>query len=116
MIKSKFFRTFIIVVLVILFLYCFIYVYSVINISNSGAYEFAKTYVKQDEEIRERFGEVIDFGNLPTGGIGHENDVKIANLNFVIIGKKEKAEVIIKMTKNPLDDWEIQELSINKME
>lgn len=109
--RNKFLKVFTIVISTIIGLVIFVYLYSVINISNSEVYVLAKAYIKENKDVEERIGKVIDFGDLPYGSIGSENSIKKAQINLKIIGEKAETDAQINLKKvNSINDWEVVNL------
>jgi hypothetical protein len=86
-------------------------VYSVINISNSDAFDFAKTKVKQNQVIKEKIGKVIEFGNFPYGGFRTENGEEKAQVNLKVIGEKGEINATLNLVKDPIEStWKVDTL------
>jgi uncharacterized RDD family membrane protein YckC len=77
---------------------------------NSEAYKVSEEYILQDETIIRETGGIEGFGFLPSGSINATNVSGDATLTIKVIGKEKDIYVGLYLTKEPKEDWYIQEV------
>lgn len=76
---------------------------------NSEAYKASEDYILQDETIIRETGSIEGFGILPSGSINTSNGSGEATLTIKVKGKEKDIYVDVYLTKEPREDWYIQE-------
>lgn len=83
-----------------------------VAVSSSEAYNFSKSYIKNNPSITQELGSIYDMTLLPFGSINtskkFKEENKRASLNFIVKGERNTKLVSISIQKTHLDnDWVI---------
>lgn len=89
----------------------FVKVLMLVIIPNSDAYEAAKVYLKNNNDLKSEIGKVKGHTILPSGSIETTTDSNgtygSAAINLIIKGENKFIERIIFLTKSPDEDWTV---------
>ena len=77
------------------------------QISNSEAGTTAKTFLKNNERLRQDIGEVKDFGSFVTGNINISNGDGTARLNLKVIGERKTVNASVEMIYRNGRQWRV---------
>ncbi|WP_338732129.1 hypothetical protein [Mangrovimonas cancribranchiae] len=115
--NKTFLRTSLYALIGLVLLFSIAFIGSVIKISNSKAYTFAKQYINTNEKVISRIGDVEKFGMFPTGSLDlgknevGENEVQIETKVF---GKLGKANIVLVLTKVS-STWKVNEFYFKEL-
>ncbi|SHM45129.1 RDD family protein [Gracilibacillus kekensis] len=79
-------------------------------VKNSDAYEASINYIENSEEIVEETGGIEGFGFLPSGSVQISNGEGETVYSIRVKGKDEDILVEVYLTKEPSQDWVVQEV------
>jgi glutamate/tyrosine decarboxylase-like PLP-dependent enzyme len=77
------------------------------TIGTSEAAETARTYLRNNEALKQEIGEVKDFGWLVTGNINVTNGDGVATLYLKAIGEKGEANTRVDLGYRNNRDWRV---------
>ena len=77
------------------------------TINNSDAAETARTYLRNNEVLKQDIGEVKDFGSFITGQINVENADGEARLNLKVIGEKRTVNATVDLAYRTNRNWRV---------
>ena len=77
------------------------------TISNSEAAETARTYLRNNEKLKQGIGEVKDFGWFVTGNINVSNGDGVATLYLKAIGEKGNADTRVELQYRNSRAWRV---------
>lgn len=77
------------------------------TISHSEAADTARTYLRNNEQLKQEIGEVKDFGWLVTGNINITNGDGVATLYLKAIGEKGEANTRVDLGYRDNRDWRV---------
>lgn len=94
------------VVLIFLFMFALI----LMMLKSSDAYKASEDFILQDENIIEKTGGIEGFGFFPTGSIQTTNGYGEGIFTIKVKGKEKDVYVNVYSTKEPREDWYVQEI------
>jgi ABC-type lipoprotein release transport system permease subunit len=77
------------------------------TITNSPAADTARTYLRNNEMLKQEIGEVKDFGWLVTGNINISNGDGVATLYMKAIGEKGEANTRVDLGYRSNREWRV---------
>ena len=77
------------------------------TISHSEAADTARTYLRNNQQLKQEIGEVKDFGWLVTGNINITNGDGVATLYLKAIGEKGEANTRVDLGYRNNRDWRV---------
>ena len=77
------------------------------TISSSEAAETARTYLRNNETLKQDIGEVKDFGLFVTGQINVQNADGEASLHFKVIGEKRTVNATVDLSYRSNRNWRV---------
>ena len=77
------------------------------TISNSEAAETSRTYLRNNEVLKQDIGEVKDFGSFVTGNINFANGDGEATLYLKVIGQKRKVNARVDLSYRSNRNWRV---------
>ena len=77
------------------------------TIGTSNAADTARTYLRNNERLKQDIGEVKDFGWLVTGNINITNGDGVATLYLKAIGEKGNAQTQVDLQCRSNRDWRV---------
>ena len=77
------------------------------TIGNSEAADTARTYLKNNEKLKQEIGEVKDFGWLVSGNINFSNGDGVATLYLKAIGEKGDANARVDLQYRDNRAWRV---------
>ena len=77
------------------------------TISSSDAAETARTYLRNNEQLKQDIGEVKEFGWFVTGQINVQNANGEASLNFKVIGEKKTVNATVDLSYRSNRNWRV---------
>ena len=77
------------------------------TIGTSEAAETARTYLRNNETLKQEIGEVKDFGWLVTGNINVTNGDGVATLYLKAIGEKGEAQTRVDLGYRNNREWRV---------
>jgi len=77
------------------------------KISSSDAAETARTYLRNNETLKQDIGEVKDFGLFVTGQINVQNADGEASLHFKVIGEKRTVNATVDLSYRSNRNWRV---------
>jgi FlaG/FlaF family flagellin (archaellin) len=77
------------------------------TISNSPAADTARTYLRNNEQLKQEIGEIKDFGWLVTGNINVSNGDGGATLYMKAIGEKGDADTRVDLGYRNNRNWRV---------
>ncbi len=77
------------------------------TIANSEAAETSRTYLRNNEVLKQDIGEVKDFGSFVTGNINVANGDGEATLYFKVIGEKGNRNARVDLTYRSNRNWRV---------
>jgi hypothetical protein len=82
-----------------------------IVLSRSDAYEAAKKYIRNNENIRKELGDIKGYAIIPFGSIsvssGNGGTVGVANLKIIVKGEKKFRQYEVGLVKEANSDWKL---------
>jgi thioredoxin 1 len=80
-------------------------------IGKSEAAETARTFLRQNEKLKNDIGEVKDFGFFVTGNVNTHNSSGVATLNLKVIGARKTVQSSVDLSYRSGGDWRVVEAS-----
>jgi hypothetical protein len=77
------------------------------TISSSDAAETARTYLRNNEILKQDVGEVKDFGSFVTGNINMQNGDGAATLYIKVIGEQREAKTRVELSYRSNRGWRV---------
>ena len=77
------------------------------TLSSSEAAETARTYLRNNEQLKQDIGEVKEFGWFVTGQINVQNANGEASLNFKVIGEKKTVNATVDLSYRSNRNWRV---------
>ena len=77
------------------------------TIGNSEAAEAARTYLRNNEQLKQDIGEVKDFGSFVTGQVNVHNTDGEATLHFKVIGEKKVVNATVDLSYRSSRNWRV---------
>jgi hypothetical protein len=77
------------------------------TIGNSEAAETARTFLRNNEILKQDIGEVKDFGSFVTGNVNVQNTDGEARLNLKVIGEKRTVNVTVNLSYRNNRSWRV---------
>jgi len=77
------------------------------TIGNSEAAETARTYLRNNEQLKQDIGEVKDFGSFVTGQVNVHNSDGEATLHFKVIGEKKVVNATVDLSYRSNRSWRV---------
>ena len=77
------------------------------TLSSSEAAETARTYLRNNEQLKQEIGEVKEFGWFVTGQINVQNANGEASLNFKVIGEKKTVNATVDLSYRSNRNWRV---------
>ena len=77
------------------------------TIGNSEAADTARTYLRNNEQLKQDIGEVKDFGWFVTGNINVQNTNGEASLHFKVIGEKKTVNATVDLSYRSNRNWRV---------
>jgi len=77
------------------------------TIGNSEAAETARTYLRNNEQLKQDIGEVKDFGSFVTGQVNVHNSDGEATLHFKVIGERKVVNATVDLSYRSNRNWRV---------
>ncbi len=77
------------------------------TIGNSEAAETARTYLRNNEQLKQDIGEVKDFGSFVTGQVNVHNSDGEATLHFKVIGEMKVVNATVDLSYRSNRSWRV---------
>src|SRR2546428_7029681 len=77
------------------------------TIGNSDAANTARTYLRNNETLKQHIGEVKDFGSFVTGNINVTNGDGVATLYLKVIAEKRTVNARVDITYRINHEWRV---------
>jgi len=77
------------------------------TIGNSEAAEAARTFLRNNEQLKQDIGEVKDFGSFVTGQVNVHNTDGEATLHFKVIGEKKVVNATVDLSYRSNRNWRV---------
>jgi len=77
------------------------------TIGNSDAAETARTFLRNNETLKQDIGEVKDFGWFVTGQINVQNASGEATLHFKVIGERKETNATVELSYRSNRNWRV---------
>jgi ABC-type lipoprotein release transport system permease subunit len=77
------------------------------TIGNSEAADTARTYLRNDEQLKQDIGEVKDFGSFVTGQVNVHNTDGEASLHFKVIGERKTVNATVDLSYRSNRNWRV---------
>lgn len=77
------------------------------TIGNSEAADTARTYLRNNEQLKQDIGEVKDFGSFVTGNINVQNANGEASLQFKVIGERKTVNATVDLSYRSNRSWRV---------
>jgi uncharacterized protein (UPF0333 family) len=84
------------------------------TIGNSEAAEASRTYLRNNEVLKQDIGEVKDFGSLVTGNINVANGDGVATLYLKVIGEKREVNARVDLSYRNNQKWRVTGASYDR--
>ena len=81
------------------------------SISNSEAAATAKTFLKNNEKLKQDIGSVNDFGTFITGSVNTHNTDGDATLSLKVIGEKRTTNATVTLMYRDNRAWRVTDAS-----
>ena len=76
-------------------------------IGNSEAAESAKTFLRNNEQLKQDIGEITDFGNFPTGNVSVESNSGNATINLKVYGERKTVNASVDLIYRNGQPWRV---------
>ena len=76
-------------------------------IGNSEAAESAKTFLRNNEQLKQDIGEVTSFGNFPTGNVSVESNSGNATINLKVYGERKTVNASVDLIYRNGQPWRV---------
>lgn len=77
------------------------------TIGNSEAGETAKTFLRNNQQLKQDIGEVTDFGSFPTGNVSVENNSGNATINLKVYGERKAVNASVDLVYRNGQPWRV---------
>ena len=77
------------------------------KIGNSEAAETARTFLRNNERLKQDIGEVKDFGSIVTGNIDIKNRDGNATINIKVIGERKEVNASVDLAYRDGQPWRV---------
>ena len=77
------------------------------TLSSSDAAETARTYLRNNEQLKQDIGEVKEFGWFVTGQINVQNANGEASLNLKVVGEKKTVNATVDLSYRSNRNWRV---------
>lgn len=77
------------------------------TISSSEAAETARTFLRNDETLKQDIGDVKDFGWFVSGQINVQNTNGEASLQFKVIGERKTVNATVELSYRSNRNWRV---------
>lgn len=77
------------------------------TIGNSEAAESAKTFLSNNEQLKQDIGEVTSFGNFPTGNVNIESNSGNATINLKVYGERKTVNASVDLIYRSGQPWRV---------
>jgi Cytochrome oxidase complex assembly protein 1 len=84
------------------------------TIGNSEAAEASRTYLRNNEVLKQDIGEVKDFGSLVTGNVNVANGDGVATLYLKVIGEKREVNARVDLSYRNNQKWRVTGASYDR--
>lgn len=84
------------------------------TIGTSEAADTARTYLRNNEKLKQDIGEVKDFGSLVTGNINVRNGDGVATLYIKVIGEQRKVNARVDLSFRSNRNWRVTGASYDR--
>ena len=84
------------------------------TIGTSEAADTARTYLRQNEALKQDIGEVKDFGSFVTGNINVTNGDGVATLYLKVIGEKRDVKARVDLSYRSNRSWRVTDASYDR--
>ena len=84
------------------------------TISNSDAAETARTFLRNNETLKQDIGEVKDFGWFVTGQINVQNADGEATLHFKVVGERKTVNATVGLSYRSNRNWRVTSASYER--
>lgn len=76
-------------------------------IGNSEAAESAKTFLRNNEQLKQDIGEIKDFGSFPTGNVSVENNSGKATIHLKVYGERKNVNASVDLIYGNGQPWRV---------
>ena len=84
------------------------------TIGNSEAAEASRTYLRNNEVLKQDIGEVKDFGSFVTGNVNVSNGDGEATLYLKVIGEKREVNARVDLSYRSKQNWRVTGASYDR--
>ena len=77
------------------------------SIGNSEAAETARTFLRNNERLKQDIGEVKDFGSIVTGNVDIKNRDGNATINIKVIGERKEVNASVDLSYRNGQPWSV---------
>ena len=84
------------------------------SIGTSEAADTARTYLRNNETLKQDIGEVKDFGSFVTGNINVQNGDGVATLHLKVIGEKRTVNSTVDLSYRSNRAWRVTGASYDR--
>src|SRR6266404_3071245 len=84
------------------------------TIGNSDAANTARTYLRDNQTLKQDVGEVKDFGTFVTGNINVSNGDGVATLYLKVIGEKRDVNARVDLSYRSNQNWRVTGASYDR--
>src|SRR5215831_5759473 len=84
------------------------------TIGNSEAAETARTYLRNNETLKQDIGEVKEFGSMVSGNINSENGDGVATLYLWVYGEKRAVKARVDLSYRSNRSWRVTGASYDR--
>lgn len=84
------------------------------TIGSSEAADTARTYLRNNEKLKQDIGDVKDFGSLVTGNINVSNGDGVATLYIKVIGEKRNVNARVDLSFRSNRNWRVTGASYDR--
>ena len=77
------------------------------SIGNSEAAETARTFLRNNERLKQDIGEVKDFGSIVTGNVDIKNRDGNATINIKVIGERKEVNASVDLSYRNGQPWRV---------
>ena len=84
------------------------------TIGSSEAADTARTYLRNNEKLKQDIGEVKDFGSLVTGNINVSSGDGVATLYIKVIGEKRTVNARVDLSFRSNRNWRVTGASYDR--
>lgn len=77
------------------------------TIGNSEAADTARTFLRNNEQLKQDIGEVKDFGSFVTGQVNVQNANGEASLHFKVIGERKTVNASVDLSYRSNRNWRV---------